>query len=156
MVKSLASDSCETPPSVVCVAVAVWRPDANRVVGVKEKSPVPFAVVVPIGSPSTAISTSAPGCAVPVKVGVVSVVSESSAGVLSAGGGGRQSMPPGGAMAVARSGRRSIWAVARIVLPGWTVMSAVTTATSAVAVWPLGASVTVGWLTVNSTCPVGC
>ena len=101
------------------------------------------------------ISTSAPGYALPVKVGVVSVTVEVAAGLFRTGAGGAQSMPPGGATAVARRGNRSTVAVARVVVPVVTETSAVTTATVAVAVWPLAASVMSGSLTVITTWPLG-
>lgn len=63
-------------------------------------------------------------------------------------------MPPSGATAEARSGNRSTVAVASGAFAGPTRTVAVTTATLAFAVWPLGASVMVGWLTVMTTRPL--
>ena len=86
MRKALVFDGGEELPAAsVEITYAPCRPAANGVVGVKKNSPALFAVVVPIEAPSTKISTSAPGSAPPLNVGVLSLVTSPSAGRFSVG-----------------------------------------------------------------------
>ena len=62
------------PAASVAVAVIVWLPSAIAEPGVKLQLPEPSAVVVPIELPSDSTVTVALASAVPVKVGVVSLV----------------------------------------------------------------------------------
>ena len=87
--KPLVFDGGESlPAGSVAPTNASWGPAASGAVGVKEKSPFPLAVVVPIEAPSTKTSTSAPGSARPVKVGVLSLVTSPSAGLFNVGAAG--------------------------------------------------------------------
>ena len=62
------------PAASVAVAVIAWEPVDREEPGVKDQSPLPSAVVVPMEEPSEKSSTVLLASAVPVKVGVVSSV----------------------------------------------------------------------------------
>ncbi|EAU68165.1 Pea-VEAacid family [Stigmatella aurantiaca DW4/3-1] len=76
------------PATSVAVARTVCGPSASGVVGVKLQLPLAFAVAVPTDVPSTMMLTALPGSAVPLYVGVLSLVVEPLAGVVTTGAAG--------------------------------------------------------------------
>ena len=76
------------PAASVAVALTVCDPSASAVGGVKLQVPEALATVVPTTTPSTITVTVLPASAVPVYVGVLSLVVEPLAGVSTTGAAG--------------------------------------------------------------------
>ena len=104
-------DCAEVVPSTVWVATASYASYASGVEGVWVQSPEPSAVTsTVVAEPPAGVRvrcTVAPGSAVPLMVGVVSLVDVPSVGPSIWGAGSTHSTPPAGAVAEADSGSRS-------------------------------------------------